>query len=387
MRVERFRFAHGRDVAASAARLMHWWLDELAAAFPRAASALSSGVPRVELEVSATPEARLNPAPASSPARIVAVKGFDGAALAGGASLTLEGSLDDLDADQQACLRQVCQDCRIDVVLSAPDVFRTSIRLPRAAVTEEGLRYMLQSEAPVKVEYLAFASCIEQPQPADLAPEWVQVRVAMCRRATLDAVRAALQRVGVNPQRIGAGYGPDQPTQGPVLDARGFILFRERQRGLSSPMGRGLMVLLALLAFLVPALIGAAVAGYRTAAVRAEIETIRTQHGSALPLAQRRAWVASLEGSLRPILQSVSVTSLLNDVAQRLGDDVWIQDARIDGRQIRLQVQPGPNVEPDAVVAGLAASPLLGDLRMETLSAGGVGRSIELTATIKSVER
>lgn len=191
-------------------------------------------------------------------------------------------------------------------------------------------------------------------------------------------------------RRIGASYDADPLATGPALDARGFVFFRQRESGLASPAGRGLLVLLAFLAFLVPPIVGGVLAGYRAAAVRAEAEVIRTEHGSALPLAQRRASLASLDATLRPRLQSVPATTLLDDLAQRLGDNVWIQEARIEGAQLRLQVQPGPNIEADAIVSALAASPRIAELRLETLAggaAGGVGRTLELSAVIRRVDK
>jgi hypothetical protein len=387
MRAEQLRLPRARDVIASVGGFLRWWADELAGAFPRAAAALSGGLPRVELETSSAPVTVTDASSESVVSGNVWVRGLAATSQGGNVLLALSGSLDDLDAEQQSALRRVCEGRRVDLVLSAPDVYRTSFRLPRAAVTDEGLRYALQTEAPVKIEHLVFAWCIEQPQPDDLAADWLQVRVAMCRRSTLGKVRAALQQAGVTAHRIGASYGSDHPTGGAALDERGFVFASERLRGLESPIGRSLMVVLALLAFLIPPIVGALFVAHSAKAINAEIETIRAQHGSALPLAQRRASLASLDASLRAVRQEVPVAMLLNELAQRLGDNVWIQDARIDGRQLRLQVQPGPNVEPDAIVAGLAASPLITDLRLETLSAGGIGRTLELTATIKQNER
>jgi Tfp pilus assembly protein PilN len=382
----------GRATLDRAGAAWRWWIEELTASFPRVAAALSgAGASVIELEeVRAPGDGTAPDAGQAAPSGIVARR-FAPPAPTGDAMLRLPDGLERLDPDQGRELARLCRGSRVDLVLGGRDVHRLSVRLPRAAASEEGLRYALQSDAPVGLEHVALAWCVEQPQPEGLAPEWVQLTVVMCRRSTLEARRAALRRCGLVANRIGAREAPDSPESGPALDGgRALVFARERAKGLGSPLWRIVLAAGAALGVLIVPLLAGAHAANEAAKVRAEIEAVRSQHGSVLPLAQRRAAVAALQASLHRVLPTSSVTTVLDELARRLGDDVWLQDARIEGLQLRLELRPGPRVEPESVVAALAASALLADVRLTALSAGGTAgelRTLELTASVRPVTR
>jgi Tfp pilus assembly protein PilN len=389
---ERVPSLRGREILDRGVALGRWWLEELAATFPRVAAALSgAGGVVIQLEeVTDRGDAADPDAGQATHPGLVALR-FGPSAPSGDSVLRLPAGLAGLGPDQGAALARACRGSRVDLLLAEREVHRLSVRLPKAAATEDGLRYALQADSPLGLDHVALAWCVEQPPPEGLAPEWTQLRVALCRRSTLEVRRAALRRCGLVAHRIGAREAPDAPAPGLVLDGGGAPVFvRERAKGLGSPLWRmGLAAGAALGVLVVPLLVGAHAAN-EAATLRAEIEAVRSEHGSALPLAQRRAATSALRASLDRALPTFSVTTLLDELAKRLGDDVWLQDARIEGGQLRLELRPGPKVEPDSVVAALAASPLLADVRLATLSASGAAgdpRTLELTAAVRPIPR
>jgi hypothetical protein len=363
-----------------------WWGKELAAIFPRAAARWSSAGPVAQLGPGTAIDGGVEGgAPAAAPGLTVRI--WRSGATNGQEVLRLPVALQDVSPSQAADLRRACEGCRIHLLLDAQDVHRVMLRVPQAALNEQGLRYALAADAPVQLSHLALDWQVCQPQPAGLQPGWAEVEVVMCRQSLLATKVAALQRCGLVAERIGMTDVPGIDGIAPPLSALAFTFLRQRVGG---PAGHQLQLALMasiVLAFLVGPMAAGWHAHFQSLRLRSAAEAAQAQRNSILPMAQRRANTAALHAALRPALTVGPATSLLAELAQRLSDDVWLQEVRLDGVQLRLL---GQAAEPQSVVAALSSSSLLGDARLESVNAaaqpgGPVGFS--LTAVLRPSAR
>ena len=302
-------------------------------------------------------------------------------------ALRLPVALQDVSPDQAAELRRACEGCRIHLLLAEHDVHRVMLRVPQAVLNEQGLRYALATDAPVQPSQLALDWRVRQPQPAGLQPGWVEVEVVMCRQSLLATKVATLQRCGLVAERISVAEVPGIDGIAPPVSAVAFTFLRQRVGGPASHQLRLVLIASIVLALLVGPMAAGWYAHFQSLRLRSAAEAAQAQRESTLPLAQRRANTAALQAALRPALAVGPATSMLDELAQRLGDGVWLQEVRLDGVQLRLL---GQAAEPQAVVAALNVSSVLGDVRLESVNAavqpgGPVG--FYLTAVLRPSAR
>jgi len=363
-----------------------WWIEELAAMFPGAAARWSSAGLVAQLVPGDAHDGRLEGGtPTEAPG--LAVRIWRRGASNGKEALRLPVALQDVSPDQAAELRRACEGCRIHLLLAEHEVHRVMLRVPQAVLNEQGLRYALATDAPVQPSQLALDWRVRQPQPAGLQPGWVEVEVVMCRQSLLATKVATLQRCGLVAERINVTDVPGIDGIAPPMSAAAFTFLRQRVGGPASHQLRLVLMASIVLALLVGPMAAGWYAHFQSLSLRSAAEAAQAQRESTLPLAQRRANTAALQAALRPALAVGPATSMLDELAQRLSDEVWLQEVRLDGVQLRLL---GQAAEPQAVVAALNGSSLLGDVRLESVNAavqpgGPVG--FYLTAVLRPSAR
>lgn len=364
-----------------------WWVAELAAVFPRAAARWSNAAPVAQLVPGTEHDSGLDDdgTPAAAPGLTLRI--WRSGATDWQETLRLPVALQDISPSQAAELRQACEGCRTHLLLAARDVHRVILRVPQAALNEEGLRYALVADAPVQVSQLALDWRVRQPPPIDVQPGWAEVEVVMCRQSLLETKVAALQRCGLVAERIGV---TDAPAVNGIAAPSSSLAFTFLHQGEGGGAGRHLRLVLVaavVLALLVGPMAAGWYAQFQTARLRSDAEAAQAERNSILPLAQRRANSAALRAALQPALAAEPATALLNELAQRLSEDVWLQEVRLEGVQLRLL---GQAAQPQLVVSALSASSMLGDVRLESVNAvaqpgGRVG--FDLTAVLRRSAR
>jgi hypothetical protein len=357
-----------------------WWVDELSSLSSAAMARWSRSGSIAELVCEQTIDgARPDPRAADASAVVVRIghNGTNDAPVA----LQLAVPLAEVSEAQAAELRRVCSGCRVHVLLPRQDVHWITTRVPQAALNEEALRYALALQAPVQIDSLALAWRPSAARAEDLLPGWTDLDVAMCRRSVLAAVLATLERCGLSAERIGAAAPEDDRSAVPP-EAQAQLVFWQRT---AEPTVRSGIVYAACImaAFLLGPLAVGLLASMQATRLQSATAAVQEQQSATLALAQRRANVLALQSALRRADAQPRTTAVLEDHAARFGDDVWLQEVRLDGTQIAVL---GQTTQPRVLVPALSASPLLGDVRLVSVSAAAQASErvgFELTAVLR----
>jgi hypothetical protein len=342
-----------------------WWTEDLAAAFPRAAAWLSADA--------ATATIRLGPQHTE-----VVVRnrpGFEQELTA-----CWPAALAHLDDGQAGELGHLCAGCDVDLLLPQSEVHCMSAWIPRAAgATSETVRYALMTSAPLAIDKMAF-DWRRAPAEGATQAEWVEVHVALCRAASLDALATSLARCGVV-----AGHMAISVQGSERRSAATFTLRRNRRSGAGWVRAQRRKLLLGQIVVTVMVAMTASGlwAQWQAREARREVARLEAQHREFAALAQRQARLDALKAGVTRVAGGSSASAVLNELARLTPVDAWLLELRLDGERLKAV---GRAAKPTGLTGGFAQSKALGNVRLDSVSAAAGPDSVaafELSATAK----
>jgi hypothetical protein len=332
-----------RDTAAWAVitDAWSWWTGELRGLLPE----------RFRPDAQAAPRADIRPKSDSVEVDVVR----DGV----GQRFADPKALDDLDSDGWAELASLIEGSRARILLESPDMFTTSLILPKAARRrlKSAVALQLSQVAPVEPSQLRWAS-----RSAPAGPDRIAVEVAMARSDRVERLQELFEINGLAPPPVFAAAS-DEPIE----------LAPGRRIAVAAPdrAGTRAWIAAALLMASIPltTALGATI-------LRASAENRSEMlEKSAMPRLKEEARARrseELRRGLRPLVGRPSVTATLEDLANRLPMSHHVVSVRQSGdRILDLTVQAA---DAEAVEAALKGSPLLPHVTVADIAPANGGR-------------
>lgn len=323
---------------ASRQTLWHWWVDELTALVP--AKLLDDGsaptaVVQITIERDCTLVSR-RPEPA----------GEDTAdeVHAGGFLASDDGDWRALLGNDSAAPRHV------HLVLAAPYVFDTILRLPAAArpYLGEAVRHRLVQESPLPPDKIGYDWALIKRRPDGL-----DVALAMARNSDLEALAERFERLAVTDYAIG-GRG---------RDGRIFHFGGQRPPAATTRLKveRRLAVSLLALVLAGPLLIDG-IARWQTDKAERRTAELRQSLAPDLDRAARQAWARAIMSAIGDVAVRPPTIAYVEAVAASLPPSAWLQ--QFERGPDRISVA-GLADDPPAAVAGLASAALLSPMVLD----------------------
>jgi len=240
-------------------------------------------------------------------------------------------------------------------VLAVPPgwILRRVLRLPEAAEArlDAVLAYEIEQHIPFAAEEVVWTARVARRLPDQ---QRIEVEVAILPRHLVAPAAAALRGAGVAAPLLAR---PDPLAAWPSLALDALAPPGRRWRPwLEGAMAGGAALLLLHLALgdLARGEAAATALEARAATARAAAEAVRGLEGEAAALRARLALAAELRGA-RP-----AAVAVLEEVARRLPDEVWLTEWRLLGDQLILT---GFAARSDGLLELLHASPLFAEVR------------------------
>lgn len=330
-------------VGAGVTAAVAWWKEEMAALVPQLGS---SGSKRAAIEI----------IPSRSAVDLEIVSAGQGQ------TLREERPLERLDEDSWAELRSLCAGAHTSIVLRPPDVFLTTLRLPRVPLSRlrSAVALQLLHAAPVDPAFV----CWEIGGVAsDVEDEALRVQVVMARQDRLAFLQELFEEHG-----LGAPAVKARSSDRLVTLARGR---RPRREG--SAFDRRAWLIAGCLVASVP-LTTIVAAGIAEAQLEARIAELQSEASPRLEGAAAARRAEDLRRNLRLVLGRPTLTQTLEDLAIAVPATDHVRAAEhLPDRSIRFIVNSG-NV--DALEASLAESPLLRRASVEDMVPTSDGRMV-----------
>ncbi len=331
----------GSPAAAAIADAWRWWIGELRAMLPERFRPDSGRAARADIR------------PKAGAVEIDIVREGVGQRFAD------SKPLDSLDSEGWAELATLIEGSRTRILLESPDVFATSLSLPKAARRrlKSAVALQLSQVAPVEPSILRWAT-----RSAEAGPDRIQVEVAMARADRVARLQELFEINGLAPPPVFAAAG-DEPLQ--------LAAGRRVTVAASDQAGARAWIVAALLIVSIPltTTLGATL-------LRASAESrIGVLEKSATPRLRDEAQARrseELRRGLRPLVGRPSVTATLEDLATRLPMSDHVVSVRQSGdRILDLTVEAA---DAEAVEAALKDSPLLPHLAVADVTPAAGGR-------------
>ncbi|MES2161406.1 MAG: PilN domain-containing protein [Pseudomonadota bacterium] len=264
--------------------------------------------------------------------------------------------LEQLSAEQGARLAGLCAQHELAIALPDQAVLRLPLALPAGTrgAARQAIAYRLLTESPLRADSMLFDV---QAAGADST----LAQVALCRSATVAALQARAQQLGLSSPSIG--------WRAPGQMALAFCFVRGRGvRSAAERARRNGWLALAPLLLLALGLLGAwGYAGWQERSLQRQVDALSAQSDASLRLLARQARTRALTAAMAADLPPGSLTQVLNDVSLRLPRSAWLTELRVEAGRLRLV---GNGAEPTAVARALAATPQLAGVRLDTLTSG-----------------
>jgi hypothetical protein len=267
--------------------------------------------------------------------------------------------LDDLDSDGWAELATLIEGSRARILLESPDVFATSLALPRAARRrlKSAVALQLSQVAPVDPSLLRWAM-----RSAETGPDRIQVDVAMARADRVARLQELFEINGIAPPPVFA-EASDEPLQ--LAPGRRVAVAAADQAGART------WIVAALLIASIPVTTAVGATILRSSA-ESRIEVLEK---SATPRLRDEAQARrseELRRGLRPLVGRPSVSATLEDLATRLPMSDHVVSVRQSGdRILDLTVEAA---DAEAVEEALKGSPLLPHVTVADINPAAGGR-------------
>jgi hypothetical protein len=277
--------------------------------------------------------------------------------------------IEDLDSEGWTELGALIEQCRARILLTTPDVYVTSVTLPKAARRrlKSAVALQLSQLAPIEPGALRWAmQSIEESQ------DGIVVRVAMARAERMEALRSLFEANGMEPPSIHA-----ETPEGSIELAAGH----DGSRRWGSRAERRAWAIAAMLILSIP-LTTTVGAMALTASTRSRIEELQREAAPRLAADSEARRDEALRAALRPLTARPGVSTTIEDLAAKLPLTDHVKSIRQAGNgALEFTVE---TVNPDAALASLAQSRFLPNLYVSDVLPAGSGR---LAATYRTSPR
>jgi hypothetical protein len=327
--------------AVAAAEAWRWWTGELKAMLPD----------RLRPDAAGGSRADIRPRPGSVEIEIVR----DGV----GQRFADSKPLDDLDEDGWAELAALIEGSRSRILLESPDMFATSLTLPKLARRRlrSAVSLQLSQLAPLEPSLLRWAS-----RSADSGPDRIQVMVAMARADRVARLQELFEINGLSPPPVFAAAG-DEPLQ--LAAGRRVAVDSSHHEG-ARPW-----IVAAILIASIPLTTALGATMLRSSA-ESRISVLEKSATPRLREESNARRSEELRRGLRPLVGRPSVSATLEDLATRLPMSDHVVSVRQSGERILdLTVEAA---EAETVEAALKGSPLLPNLTVADIAPTSAGR-------------
>jgi hypothetical protein len=322
-----------------------WWIGELTDMVPSQLSALFAR----------SPVAFIYPSRACVE--------IDRVALGVGERFLETCAIEDFGDDNWAELDALTRDCRTHIILRAPDVFVTSLTLPRAAARhwKSATELQLSHLAPVDPALLVWNAEVTARDK-----EQVKVRVAMARTQRIEALQSLFDARDLRIFPIDAGF-----AEGRMALALGAA----KPRGSDRLLWHKALIISAALLLTIPISIGAG-AHFLSWSLDRRSEELAEELGPRL--ANDRSWQRGekLRISLAQVTNRGLISPLVDDIARLLPDSGFVES--VEGTSDRSVLVTVTTNEPKKSAEALATSNQLPGLDVADQIPGS-GNQITLT--------
>jgi general secretion pathway protein L len=353
-------------------RGLSWWLSELAQLAPRPLLRLlgHSGNPTTVLALGARHITLILPD-------------------RGRPSPTMLPLTDYADEDMRARVRLTMRGRRSDdavtVRLDRDLVFETAVELPAAG--EPSLRPILQHQierlVPLAANEVAFDHRITARGPAS---DTLKVRLVIAKRATIDRALALAKAAGLDPRRVIAPDGDDDPGERP---GRTPLILWQAGRRTSETVGR--RHIRHALAAIVLSLTAYGLYIHRLERVRDELQAqvgqAKEASASVMDLGRQVDQANESLAFLQNRRDSIPPLRVLDELTKLIPEDSWVSQLVMRGRSIELT---GYSPRASDLISRVENSAMFENPRFRspiTLAPDGSGERFALAFDIKAPER
>jgi general secretion pathway protein L len=243
----------------------------------------------------------------------------------------------------------------IVVVLPADRVLQRVVDLPMVAAENlrEVLAFEMDRNTPFRADEVAFDYRVTGTDPI---AKRIAVDLTVVPRTLIERTTAVTEVFGVTPDRVAiAGSGAADSAMN---------LLPSAERSGRGRFARRLSVALTIVAFvLVVAAIYLPLHEKRHMLTAYEVRLAESRVAALEADALKEGVAAALERTRFLVdrrLSTPTTAALLNDVSERLPDDTWLIQLRVDGNQLTLS---GFSPTAASLIAGLEDSPMLSEVR------------------------
>lgn len=276
-------------------------------------------------------------------------------------SLCIENSFFALTDDQADRLKAFLADAEVTICIPQDQVCILDLKnVGPQRPTQESIRYRLLQESPLELEHVAFA-WRHRGMTESTDSKGSRTQVALCRTTALDQVSAAAETYGLTPSIVG-----HMPKGGTTID---FAFPVPQSRALAWSLNAHGNVILLVTALLMPLLAILCVGAFASIDLqmkRRELDAQHTRLQASEMLMRRHAGAIAIHDALRRAARDPSAVSALNDLGRLIPQNTWLTEIRQEGRSLHLT---GMSADPTSAAKAVTASPLLGDIRLLSVSA------------------
>jgi len=320
-----------------------WWLSELKALVPTKLAAYQHRAARADVHI-------LNRS-----VEIARVIGTNGERLAE------DRPIENFDDTHWQELESLVAGLQTRIILARPDVYATTIRLPRAAARnlKSAVALQLGQIAPVDPALLSWQTRIIGSTKAQ-----IDVRILMAKTHRVEALQALFDAHGIGAFEIHGADGEDIVRLAAV---------RSTAHTAQPSPDRRASIIAALLLASIPFTIwlGASVI---TSTTEARIKTVQQEVAPRLAIERRAQKVEALRRALAPIAALPSISDTVEDLATRLPETAHLTSLAQQGdRKLRLVVDAD---DPEVLEAPLSESSLLPDIHIADQTVGADQRML-----------
>lgn len=275
------------EAAGVLAEAWRWWTTELTALVPDRLRPDSGNAAHADIRLG----------PGTVDVELIA----DGT----GRRFTDARSIEDLDAEAWEQLGNLIATSRTRIILSPPDCFVTTLRLPKAARKRlrSAVALQLLQIAPIEPAMLRWTL-----ETIDIGEADMKVRVAMARTTRVEALREMFDARGMSVPPIHAATSEGTLQLAPGQDSG--------RRDVKSPDRRAWVVALILLATIpLTTIMGANL--FASSAER-RIASLQAEIGPRLEIERKARQAEDMRRALRPVLAHPTVSETVEDLAARI---------------------------------------------------------------------
>lgn len=267
-------------------------------------------------------------------------------------------ALSELDSEVDSGWEAVCTGRQVIVLLHPAHVMRLTLTLPRSARGDlrAAVRYRMAVEAPVDESALYFDVGDITGAPAR---DEIRVEVALCKRALVAELEAAIERAKARACVV--GFSPAGSTS-PKFK---FHASRGMQRSRSATrINRWLFISAACIVLTAgPALF--AHASWLGVRAQSEIEARRAKQGNVIQLAEVNARIIAIREQLAQAQRSSGALRVMEDIATHLPKQAWISRMEYESGRLKLS---GYAADPAATARALEQAASLTSVKLESVS-------------------